>query len=247
MIGALNLQFSYALAVVLGAALIVVFRPVAHLKSSDRTQYYRLQAITLAGAILGAKFAVLVGDALWPLHPFPGWTSLLVSGRSIAGALLFGFLTAEAFKPVFGYTLPPNDRFAMGLPISIATGRIGCWLSGCCLGVEMDGPLAVRGADGIPRFPAPLVEFLFHMTAAALLIALWRRKQMAGRLFAIFLVAYGIFRFVSEFWRITPKAFVGLSAYQWLSMGMVIAGCAALYVRRDGSRVRTETLRMESI
>jgi phosphatidylglycerol:prolipoprotein diacylglycerol transferase len=229
----LNLHLGYALAVVLGMALITVFRPVAHLASSDRTQYYRLQAITLIGAVVGAKLTVVVGDALWPMQPFPGWTSVLTSGRSIVGALLFGFITAETFKPILGYTLPPNDRFAMALPISIATGRIGCWLSGCCLGIEMDGPLAVRGLDGIPRFPAPLLELVFHLTAAACLIALWRTQRMTGRLFAVFLIGYGFFRFASEFWRVTPKAFGGLSAYQWLSIGMIIAGGVALHLRRD--------------
>jgi phosphatidylglycerol:prolipoprotein diacylglycerol transferase len=199
----------------------------------------------LIGAILGAKLAVLMGDGLWPLHPFPGWTQLLTSGRSIVGALLFGFLTAEAFKPILGYTLPPNDRFAMGLPISIATGRIGCWLSGCCLGIEMDGPLALRGVDGVPRFPAPLVEFVFHIVTAVCLIVLWRKKKMAGRLFALFLVVYGLFRFGSEFWRVTPKAFWGLSAYQWLSIWMVVAGAIALYVRRGASQSNVTSLHPE--
>jgi phosphatidylglycerol:prolipoprotein diacylglycerol transferase len=241
----LNLHLSYALAVVLGAALIAVFRPVSDLGRSDRTQYYRLQAITLIGAVLGSKLAVLVGDGLWPVEPFPGWTGLLTSGRSIVGALFFGFVTAETFKPILGYTLPPNDRFAMGLPISIATGRIGCWFSGCCLGVETDGPFAVRGLDGIPRFPAPLVECAFHLIAAACLILLWRRKLLSGRLFAVFLVGYGLFRFVSEYWRVTPKAFWGFSAYQWLSVGMVIAGTIALYLRRENASV--ELLPMETV
>lgn len=243
----LNLHLSYALMVMLGMALIVAFRPVSHLTCAERAHYYRLQAVTLIGAVVGAKLAVLMGDALWPLRPFPGWTALLTSGRSIAGALLFGFLLAEACKPLLNYRLPPNDRFAMGLPISIAVGRIGCWLSGCCLGVEMDGPLAVRGLDGIPRFPAPLAEIVFHVTAGVALIALWRRKKMAGRLFAVFLVAYGIYRFGSEFWRITPKAFWGLSAYQWLSLCMAVAGGTALYLRRDRSGSRAMPLPMESV
>jgi phosphatidylglycerol:prolipoprotein diacylglycerol transferase len=110
----------------------------------------------------------------------------------------------------------------------------------------MDGPLAVRGLDGIPRFPAPLVELLFHVTAAVCLIALWRRKQMTGRLFAVFLVAYGIFRFGSEFWRVTPKAFWGFSAYQWLSIFMVVAGCATLYLRRDRSDPRATSPHLET-
>jgi phosphatidylglycerol:prolipoprotein diacylglycerol transferase len=227
-----GVQVAYAGMVLLGIVLLLAFRPARHYSSADRAQYWRLQAITLVAALLGAKFAVLMGDALWPLRPFHEWEQLLLSGRSIVGALLFGFLAAEAAKPLLGYTLPPNDRFAILLPFSIATGRIGCWLTGCCLGVESQGPLAVVGRDGVSRIPAAPIEFVFHVAAGIALIVLWRRKLLAGRLFALYLVGYGTFRVASEFWRVTPKAFAGLSAYQWMALAMVVAGGVAMVLRR---------------
>ena len=151
---ALDLQLAYAFMVLLGIALVLLVRPASAYSSRERQQYYRLQAITLVGAILGAKLAVVMGDALWPLQPFHGWAELALSGRSIVGALLFGFIAAEVAKPLLHYKLPPNDRFAVVLPFSIATGRLGCWISGCCLGVEMHGPLAMTAADGVSRLKA---------------------------------------------------------------------------------------------
>jgi phosphatidylglycerol:prolipoprotein diacylglycerol transferase len=186
----------------------------------------------LLAALAGAKFAVLLGDGLWPLRPFPGWPVLASSGRSIVGALLFGFLAAEAAKPLLRYDLPPNDRFAMILPFSLATGRLGCLLAGCCRGLPWDGPWAVTYDDGIPRHPAALYEMMFDVAMGFLLIALWRREILPGRLFALFLLAYGVFRFGSEFWRETEKAFAGWSAYQWLSLAMIGAGALALWLRR---------------
>jgi phosphatidylglycerol---prolipoprotein diacylglyceryl transferase len=232
---ALDLQVAYAFMVLLGIALVLLVRPASAYSSRERQQYYRLQAITLVGAIFGAKLAVVMGDALWPLQPFHGWAELALSGRSIVGALLFGFIAAEVAKPLLHYKLPPNDRFAVVLPFSIATGRLGCWISGCCLGVEMHGPLAMTAADGVSRFPAALVELVFHLAAGATLLMLWRRKRFAGRLFALYLMAYGTFRFGSEFWRVTPKAFAGLSAYQWMCLAMVAAGAASFYWRRRPS------------
>ena len=232
---ALDLQLAYAFMVLLGIALVLLVRPASAYSSRERQQYYRLQAITLVGAILGAKLAVLMGDALWPLQPFHGWAELALSGRSIVGALLFGFIAAEVAKPLLRYTLPPNDRFAVVLPFSIATGRLGCWISGCCLGVEMHGPLAMTAADGVSRFPAALVELGFHLAGGATLLMLWRRKRLVGRLFALYLMAYGAFRFGSEFWRVTPKAFAGLSAYQWMCLAMVAAGAASFHWRRRPS------------
>jgi len=229
----LNLHAAYAGMVLLGIALFLVFRPTAQYAAPERRAYVRLQIVTLLGALLGAKFVVLMGDSGWPVLPFHDWFDLLVSGRSIVGALLFGFLVAEGLKPLLGYRLPPNDRFAIVLPFSIATGRLGCWMSGCCLGIPMTGPFALVGVDGVSRFPAPLVEMAFHLACGAALIVLFRRKRLPGRLFALYLVAYGVFRFLTEFLRVTPKVFDGLSAYQWFSMMMVLAGAAALYLRRE--------------
>jgi phosphatidylglycerol:prolipoprotein diacylglycerol transferase len=231
-----GLQLAYAGMVLLGVVLLLAFRPARHYASAERAQYWRLQAITLVAALVGAKFAVLVGDARWPLVPFHDWAELLLSGRSIVGALLFGFVAAELAKPLLDYRLPPNDRFAILLPFSIATGRMGCWLAGCCVGIESDGPIAMVGVDGVSRVPAPLLEMAFHLAAGVALIMLWKRRVLAGRLFAAYLVAYGMFRFGSEYWRETPEYLWGLSAYQGFALAMVLAGAIALVARR-GLRV----------
>jgi phosphatidylglycerol---prolipoprotein diacylglyceryl transferase len=227
-----QMHAAYAVMVLIGFAIMLAFPLTRGLSAQgEKRHYWILQGITLFAALIGAKFAVLVGDGLWPLKPFDDWYGLLISGRSVVGALLFGFLAAEAAKPLLGYRLPPNDRFAMILPFSLGIGRVGCLLSGCCLGVAWDGPWSITYADGIARHPAAAYEMLFDFAMGAVLILLFRRKLLQGRLFALYLVAYGVFRFVSEFWRETLKAFTGLSAYQWMCVALVIAGCIALIQR----------------
>ena len=221
-----DIHLAYAGMILLGAILLACLRVTRDLRGADeRRQYYLLQAITLVGALLGMKVAVMMGDARWPLQPFHDWETLLWSGRSITGALLFGFLAAELAKPLLGYTLPPNDRFATVLPFSIAIGRIGCLLSGCCLGVPYDGALAMRAADGVMRHPAPLYELAFNLIVGIVFVLLLRRRLLFGRLFALYLVLYGAFHFAIEFVRDTPKDYAaGLSGYQWLSLAMLALG-----------------------
>ena len=133
-----DLHLGYALMVVLGFALTLTFPLTRHFQDPrDRRRYYAMQAITAVCALLGAKLAVVLGDALWPLEEFHGWGALLGGGRSIAGALLFGFLGVEAAKPLLRYDIPPNDRFAIVLPFSIGLGRIGCLIVGCCRGAAV--------------------------------------------------------------------------------------------------------------
>ena len=227
-----DLHESYAVLMIASVVLLLAVPATAHFtRPGDRSRYYTMQAITALGAVAGAKLGVLFGDALWPLRPFDDWSALLVSGRSIAGALLLGFLAVEAAKPLLRYDIPPNDRFAVALPFSIAIGRVGCLVAGCCRGAPYDGPLAMAYDDGVLRHPAQLYEALFQLVAGYALLILWRRKLLFGRLFAAYLVAYGVFRFATEFIRDTVKPFAGLSAYQWMALAMVAAGSMAIYLR----------------
>lgn len=235
----------YAAAVLAGLAIMFAF-PVTHsLSRVQKREYYRMQCITLIAAVVGAKFAVVLGDALWPLQPFDNWVALLYSGRSIVGALLFGFLVSEATKPLLNYSLPPNDRFAVVLPFSIGTGRLGCYFAGCCLGIPDDGMFSIAYADGIPRVPIALYELTFHFISGFALWNLYRRSFLTGRLFATYLTMYGLFRFVTEWFRVTEKAFGGLSAYQWLALVMVLAGIVTIMLRRGNGCVNTACLNRE--
>jgi phosphatidylglycerol:prolipoprotein diacylglycerol transferase len=227
-----DLHAGYMVMMVLAFALTLSFPITKHFtERSDRKRYYTMQIITIVAAVVGAKLAVVLGDALWPLKPFNDWYALLGSGRSIVGALLFGFIAAEVAKPILHYDIPPNDRFAVILPLSIGIGRIGCLIVGCCRGLPYDGPFAITYADGIPRHPAPAYEMLFNFAMAFILLALCRRQILFGRLFALYLVSYGVFRFFIEFIRETAKPYDGLSAYQLMCVAMILAGGLAIILR----------------
>jgi phosphatidylglycerol:prolipoprotein diacylglycerol transferase len=202
----------------------------------ERRTYRLLQALTFLGGVVGAKLSVVFGETMWPFGPAPQWRALLWSGRSITGALIGGLLFAEAGKLLTGYRRPPNDRFAALVPFSVAVGRVGCFFDGCCRGVPWDGWCAVRYSDGVPRHPAQLYEIAFHLCAGVSFIYMARRGILFGRLFSVYLVAYGVFRFATEFVRETPKreslAGAGpVSGYQVLAVVMVVLG-AAFFVKR---------------
>lgn len=226
---------AYAGMVLLGMFILLLFPVTRNFDSDQKRRYYVIQAITLVAAVLGAKLAVLMGDALWPLQPFDRWEALLFSGRSIVGALLVGFLVSEAVKPLLRYPLPPNDRFAVVLPFSVGIGRGGCYFAGCCLGLPHDGLITLTYADGIARFPVAIYEMAFHFAAGLFLLNLYRRNILFGRLFALYLAGYGVFRLITEEWRVTEKAFGGLSAYQWFAIAMILSGVVAMVARHGSS------------
>jgi len=194
-------------------------------KASRRT-YALLQVATLLGAIVGAKLAFLSGDLDWPFAAVT-WREVVFSGRSITGGLLGGFLTAEVGKVLLAYRELPNDWFATKLPLSIAVGRVGCLLAGCCRGMPGDYRLGLVYSDGVPRFPAQLVELVFQVVTFGVAFVAYKRGALRGRVFASYMIAYGCFRFVIEGLRETRKLGSGFSMYQLFSVALVACGAAS--------------------
>lgn len=177
--------------------------------AAERRRYRIVQLLTLVGALLGAKLVVLMGDDGWPMNPIEP-ERLLTSGRSIVGGFLFGFVTAEVCKPLFGHTHPPNDRFARTLCFSVAIGRVGCLLAGCC--------------GGLHGYPAQAAEIAFHGSLGVLFHIQLGRGAWRGTFFSRYLILYAVFRFASEFLRVTPKLIGPLSVYQLLCSALLACG-----------------------
>ena len=224
----------YAISLLLAIVIAALFPVMKEIRQPvQRRQYIFLQIITLMGAVIGCKLAVLFGESVWPFAEAAAWPQILFGGRSILGALIFGLLAAEIAKPLIGYTLPPNDRFAALLPFTLAIGRAGCLLHGCCRGIPHEGWCTITYSDGIARYPAPALEMTFDLCVGLCFVWIVKRGLGGGRLFSIFLILYGVFRFASEFIRETPKLYGGwLSGYQVLSCVAVVVGLVFLMGRQ---------------
>lgn len=190
----------------------------------------------LIGAIAGAKLAYFLAEL-----PFrwsePHLLENVLLGRTLLGGLLGGYLGVEWGKRVCGYAQPTGDSFAVAVPIGVALGRIGCYLHGCCQGHVCGAAwYATQDASGAFRFPVALTEAGFHLLAAATLAILASTGRFRGQLFHIYLIAYGLFRFATEFLRETPRIDDRITTYQILAMGIVLfAGWR--YWKRRPSRI----------
>jgi phosphatidylglycerol:prolipoprotein diacylglycerol transferase len=190
----------------------------------------------LGGAFLGAKLAYVFSEGWrdWPMQE--RWLRL-AAGKSIVGGLLGGYAGVELMKWLVGYRKSTGDLFAFVGPLGIALGRVGCWLQGCCLGKPTHWKwLAVQDRQGVARWPASQMELLFQLVMFAVLLVLKRRGGWEGRLFFLYLLCYGVFRFSHEFLRDTPTLAWGWSGYQILSVVMMVAGAIMLWRRRSQSR-----------
>jgi phosphatidylglycerol:prolipoprotein diacylglycerol transferase len=192
----------------------------------------------LVSAFIGAKL-VYLGAEGWLHWNDPDRWVILATGKSITGALLGGYLGVEIAKRLLKYNAITGDWFAIIVPIGVMLGRIGCMLNGCCLGkVCQQNWYTIADANGVPRWPASQVEFLFNAVILCVLLLLRWGRIAPGQLFHIYLITYGTFRFFHEFLRDTPAILGPISGYQIASLAIVALGIIGLVVRQNaGHRV----------
>jgi phosphatidylglycerol:prolipoprotein diacylglycerol transferase len=187
----------------------------------------------LAGAFLGAKAAYLAAEGWLHWHRADRWI-VLATGKSILGALLGGYAGVEIAKKLLAYENATGDWFAIVAPVALLLGRIGCVLHGCCPGQACQPAwFAVTDAAGVARWPAAQAEFAFNALALIAVLLLRRRQVLAGQYFHLYLIAYGLFRFVHEFWRDTPRVAGLFSGYHLLALMLLVLGGARFIQRRN--------------
>ena len=236
---------SYGIAAVAGFLLgLIILILTGRGKKKERTdplreRWWRDAAdcylIGVAGALIGGKLCyllVMLPQILRDIaagYPFSWFferylTSGMVFYGGLFGAILFSFLTAKylgvSFRALYPLLVP-------SLTIVAGFGRIGCFLTGCCYGVETTGPIyvvfhhSIHAPNEVPLFPTQLFEAGFDFFLFFLLRSLSRTRHW-DKLLSLYLFLYAVFRFILEFFRgdeIRGRFF--LSTSQWISIAIL--------------------------
>lgn len=172
-------------------------------------------AAALAGGILGAKLPYLPGNLRLALQGVRD-PEVVLAGRTVIGGMLGGALAVRLAKRWLGLQGRRGDTLVPAIALGLAIGRIGCFLRGCCAGVPTSLPWGVDFGDGVPRHPTQVYESLFAL--AWFLATVRRPKGDRGQLFDLFMTAFFSWRFLMEFLRTEPVAWLGLTAFQWVCL-----------------------------
>ena len=161
-------------------------------------------------------------------------------GMSFHGGLLGVIVAMLAFAHKRGCGFfEVADFVAPCVPTGLGAGRIGNFINGELWGrpASPDLPWAMvfpQAHDGgIARHPSQIYQFIGE--GVILFIVMWlyaRHPRKSGQVSGLFMIGYGIVRFVCEFFR-APDDFLPLdtrwlqlSQGQWLSLPMILVGVA---------------------
>lgn len=195
----------------------------------------------LIWALLGVVLGGRIGYVLFykpmsylhdPLAVFKTWEGGMSFHGGLLGVILAIILFAHKYKIEKWYV---SDGVGVVVPIGLGLGRLANFVNGELWGrpaPDVPWAMVFPNADDIPRHPSQLYQASLEGLALFVIVLLFARRETIrrkpGTLTGIFLIGYGAFRIIGEFFR-EPDAHIGFLAMgitmgQLLSIPMVLFG-----------------------
>jgi phosphatidylglycerol:prolipoprotein diacylglycerol transferase len=201
--------YSYGFFIVIGALIAVSYLSWVTKKKFDLSfdKINSLFLILLLAAIIGGKFFLFFEKPGYYIHHM----SALISGRGFVfyGSLLFCIPTMLYFFKKNNLPVRPMlDIMAIVTLIVHFFGRIGCFMAGCCYGIEWHGPLSVMFTDeaclaplNTSLHPTQLYSSAMILLILIILLILKSFQKFDGQIFLSYLILYAIGRSILETFR----------------------------------------------
>jgi phosphatidylglycerol:prolipoprotein diacylglycerol transferase len=222
--------------------------PMARRHADDMVFYATL------GIILGGRlgYVLFYRPAFYfhdPVQILRLWDGGMSFHGGVVGTSLGIFYLAHKEKLSW---LRIHDYVACCVPFGLFFGRLANFVNGELWGKEAHVPWAVIFPTGgpVPRHPSQIYEAILEGICLFLLLAwaFWKTdaRYQPGKLVGLFLLGYGISRFVVEFFREADEQLMEFARVthlhmgQWLSLPMILGGLW-LVATAKRRRVRVES------
>jgi phosphatidylglycerol:prolipoprotein diacylglycerol transferase len=203
-----------------------------HPRDIDDMLFYGVFGVIVGGRLGYVLFYKPLHYLQHPLEILAVWEGGMSFHGGFLGVLVALWLFARLRSKRW---LDVTDFVAPLVPLGLAAGRLGNFINGELWGRPTDGPwgMVFPQVDGLARHASQLYQFALE--GVLLFAILWwytSRRRPMGAPSGLFLLGYGVLRFVAEFAR-EPDAFLGYLSFgltmgQWLSLPMIAAGVALM-------------------
>lgn len=191
-------------------------------KRIDPDTIVNLVILLVIGGVIGARLVYVLVEwcrfASNPWNIIRLWDGGLAFYGAVIAALPIISLYSRVTQIRFGELA---DAVALGAAAGYPFARIGCFLNGCCYGLPSDLPWAVTFADGVHRHPTQLYSALIGVLIYLALRHLLSYRRFPGHLSFYYLIFYGLYRFIMDFFRVSPPATSLLTITQVASLTLV--------------------------
>ena len=214
------------------------FNALVILTTYDRYSFNRDEII---GALLYENIGFALGGKImyFLFNPEPFSMKIFTNGGFYAygcfiGMMLCLLLFCLEFKKSIKDMLL---MFVTPVPLMYAINKIGCFLNGCCYGINYTGPFSIvykyssNAPLGVILFPIQLLDFLSFFSVFIYMYINTLRNKFDFKTLGISFIACGVYKFFLEFLRASHVGFF-ITSYQLISIGLVIAGIIMIWYQK---------------
>ena len=227
----------YGLMIALGFALCVIM-------GMYRAKRHKLEPeAVLDIALIGIVVGFLGAKLLYIIVEFPAFLNnpMQVMGSEgfvVYGGIIAGVLSAVVYcrKKKLAF-LEYFDLASASIALAQGFGRIGCFLAGCCYGRETDAwfgivfPEGSMAPAGVSLIPTQLISSAGDFLIAAVLVLFYKKRKHIGDIGALYMLLYGVGRFLVEFLRQDDRGGIGLLSTSQIISIVIVAGSFLLFSR----------------
>ncbi len=213
-----------------------------------RNASLKFELTTIAAAGVSIAFGGFSASLFQSLYTYieSGAFSLKDSGSTFFGGLIGGagmyfllyFTVGRKIckDEIKNNILMMTDGAFCAITLAHSLGRLGCFFVGCCHGIESKYGIYFESAEK-KLLPTQLYESIFLLLLFFVIICMYIKKK--GSPTAVYLISYGVFRFLIEFIRGDERGELlpFISPSQFWSVALTALGvCTAVYVSRKAHR-----------
>ena len=234
----------YSLAYIVGILLGWYLAKKIFMHSNIKDRFDDYVTYVILGLILGGRLGyILFYNLDYYVNNLLDIFKIWQGGMSFHGGVIGIIISSILFSKknnenVFKYL----DIISIVSPIGIFFGRITNFINSELYGIETSVPWAVKfiKIDDLYRHPSQLYEaFLEGIILFLILIYFWTKdyQKIPGKLSALFLIFYSVFRFIIEYFR-SPDENLGylifnLTMGQLLSFLFFVIGFSLYFLKND--------------
>ncbi len=238
-----NISF-YAIFALIGILSVFVFHQwYCKKKGYDEIFMLFLLLFSVIGVVVGGHllYSITMHDyivaffenihTIGSFKEFLDYFVTIFGGSVYYGGLLGGIFVAAIYLKKQKFDVDPYIGIGtLCIPLFHFFGRIGCFMSGCCYGIESQHGLyfnysVAPGCSGVKRIPVQLIEAGVELLLFLILFFLFDKKKQTGKfIFNSYMISYAIARFFIEFLRgDTYRGFIGVfSTSQFISILILV-------------------------
>ena len=219
---------------------ILVICFIAYTK--DRFNYSLIYLLIFEhiGMIFGAKLYSFLSSPAKYNYQFDIFRVGFSSIGAVIGIIIMSFIYIKLFKSNIKEII---EIFMCSLPLVYSIGKIACFLTGCCYGIEYNGPFSItylyssNNINGISLFPVQLLEAIVFFILFILSYNIVIKDKINNKSVGIFIITISISKFILDFLRHTHIQNL-ISFNQIMCIPFILLGIILIVLKKEYINVK---------